>query len=204
MQTEVSREDRAKLLGWLARVHFEFKVSTQSFQLAVSMIDRFLARQHVKIGSFMLVGITAMFIACKFEEQFPPQITDFAQVTRDFYSKEQLLQMEVQILKVLEFEVSAITPNAMLESYSLASLCHDDAAVRMTASYLVDLATLDADGLEFKPSLLAVAALTLALQTHCANEHPGLDQTTPSTGKFNSNSGNFLRASLCTQTRQPL
>lgn len=37
-----------------------------------------------------LVGVTAIYIAAKFEEVFPPELTDFAYITDDTYTKSQV------------------------------------------------------------------------------------------------------------------
>ncbi|PNI40968.1 CCNB1 isoform 6, partial [Pan troglodytes] len=50
-----------------------------------------------------LVGVTAMFIASKYEEMYPPEIGDFAFVTDNTYTKHQIRQMEMKILRALNF-----------------------------------------------------------------------------------------------------
>lgn len=50
-----------------------------------------------------LVGVTAMFIASKYEEMYPPEIGDFAFVTDNTYTKYQIRQMEMKILRALNF-----------------------------------------------------------------------------------------------------
>ena len=37
-----------------------------------------------------LVGVTAMFIASKFEEIYPPSVSEFAYITADTYSAERI------------------------------------------------------------------------------------------------------------------
>lgn len=50
-----------------------------------------------------LVGVTAMFIASKYEEMYPPEIADFAFVTDRAYTTGQIREMEMKILRVLNF-----------------------------------------------------------------------------------------------------
>lgn len=61
-----------------------------------------------------------MFIACKLHELYPPVISDFIQVTKDSFTKQQMLAMEVQVMNVLDFDLNCTLPVALLESYSLA------------------------------------------------------------------------------------
>jgi cyclin E len=51
----------------------------------------------------MVTGITCLFIAAKVEEIYPPKITEFAFVTDGACSENEILDMELIILKVLCF-----------------------------------------------------------------------------------------------------
>jgi Cyclin len=53
-----------------------------------------------------LVGLTAIFIASKYEEIYPPNIRDFIIATDSAYSKQHLIKMEVDMLKVIDFQVT--------------------------------------------------------------------------------------------------
>ena len=55
----------------------------------------------VSKGRLQLVGVTALFIAAKYEEIYPPQIKDFVFITDRAYSKEDVLEMEFTILSTL-------------------------------------------------------------------------------------------------------
>lgn len=57
-----------------------------------------------------LVGVTAMFIASKYEEMYPPEIGDFAFVTNNTYTKHQIRQMEMKILRALNFGLGRPLP----------------------------------------------------------------------------------------------
>lgn len=57
-----------------------------------------------------LVGVTAMFIASKYEEMYPPEIGDFAFVTDHTYTNLQIRQMEMKILRSLDFNLGRPLP----------------------------------------------------------------------------------------------
>lgn len=57
-----------------------------------------------------LVGVTGMFIASKYEEMYPPEIGDFAFVTDNTYTKLQIRQMEMKILRALNFSLGRPLP----------------------------------------------------------------------------------------------
>ncbi len=50
-----------------------------------------------------LVGVTAMLLAAKYEEQYPPAIDDFVYITENTYSKADIRGMEIKIIHGINF-----------------------------------------------------------------------------------------------------
>lgn len=65
-----------------------------------------------------LVGVTAMFLASKYEEMYPPEISDFAYVTDRAYTTAQIREMEMTILRVLKFRLGRPLPLQFLRRAS--------------------------------------------------------------------------------------
>lgn len=65
-----------------------------------------------------LVGVTAMFLASKYEEMYPPEISDFAYVTDSAYTTAQIRDMEMTILRVLKFKLGRPLPLQFLRRAS--------------------------------------------------------------------------------------
>lgn len=61
--------------------------------LTVNLIDRFLERQAVIRKKLQLVGVTAMLIACKYEEVSVPTVEDFILITDKAYTRNEVLDM---------------------------------------------------------------------------------------------------------------
>ena len=61
--------------------------------LTVNLIDRFLERQAVIRNKLQLVGVTAMLIACKYEEVTVPTVEDFILITDKAYTRNEVLDM---------------------------------------------------------------------------------------------------------------
>jgi hypothetical protein len=49
--------------------------------------------------------VTAMLIACKYEEIYPPIVKDFVYITDNAYTKEEILEMEKSMLEKLDFDI---------------------------------------------------------------------------------------------------
>merc|ERR1719453_29103 len=104
-QVHVNAKMRAILVDWLVDVHKKYKLRPETLFLAVHLLDRHLGVQVTAQRHLQLVGVSCLFIAAKFEEVYPPQIKDFVYVTDKAYSKEDILQMEVCILRAMNFNV---------------------------------------------------------------------------------------------------
>ena len=52
-----------------------------------------------------LVGITSMLVASKLEEYYPADIKKLLHLTEDSYSSREVLEMELVLVEVLEFQV---------------------------------------------------------------------------------------------------
>ncbi len=64
-----------------------------------------------------MVGVTALFIACKYEEIYPPELKDFVYVTDNAYTKQEVIDMEGKIIQALEFNITTPSPIRFLERF---------------------------------------------------------------------------------------
>lgn len=79
----------------------------------------YLYQDHpVPKKQLQLVGVTAMFLASKYEEMYPPEISDFAYVTDKAYTTAQIRDMEMTILRVLKFQLGRPLPLQFLRRAS--------------------------------------------------------------------------------------
>ena len=95
---------------------------TQTAGLAVSYFDRFVSkteRQGLDKHRVQLLAITCTLIAAKFSEIKMPSLDDLCEVAHDKYTKAQLKEMELETLRVLHWELHAVTPHAALEQLAI-------------------------------------------------------------------------------------
>ncbi|KAI3942839.1 hypothetical protein MKW92_049248, partial [Papaver armeniacum] len=74
-------------------VHYKFDLMDETLFLMVNIIDRFLARQTVERKKLQLVGITAMLLACKYEEVSVPVVDDLILISDKAYTRKEVLAM---------------------------------------------------------------------------------------------------------------
>lgn len=113
-QPEVTSNMRTKLVDWLIEVQDEYKLENETVALAVTYCDKFLSLMSVARSKLQLLGTTAMFIAAKYEEIYPPDADEFAYVTADTYAKSEVILMERLILKVLSSAMAVPTAHQFL------------------------------------------------------------------------------------------
>ncbi|XP_035680336.1 G1/S-specific cyclin-E-like isoform X1 [Branchiostoma floridae] len=162
---------RAILLDWLIEVCEVYRLHRETFYLAQDFIDRFLSTERdLPKHRLQHIGITALFIAAKLEEIYPPKVTEFAYVTDGACTDEEILDMELVLLKALNWELSPMTVNSWLNVYlQLANLDAIDFEEFYLPQYsghtfvqvaqLVDLCMLDISSLQFSYAAIATAAL---------------------------------------------
>ena len=109
-----------------------------------------------------LLGVTALLIATKYEEIYPPDLKDLLSVSENKFSKEEVLKMEFHILTTLEFNFFAQSALRFLERYRKISNTASDDQIFFFAQYLSEVALLDAFLLKHKQSEIAAAAFILS------------------------------------------
>ena len=79
--------------------------------MTINIIDRYLEKKQVNKGMLQLVGVSAMLIACKYEEIWPPLIKDYIHISDNAYTKEDIINMEQSMLEALDFNIDIISLN---------------------------------------------------------------------------------------------
>lgn len=161
-QIEITGKMRGVLIDWLVQVHLRFQLLQETLYLTVAIIDRFLQDFEVKRSKLQLVGVTAMFIASKYEEMYSPEISDFVYITDKAYSKQEILKMECLMLKKLNFSLGRPLPLHFLRRNSKAG--DVDATTHTLAKYLMETTIVEYDLAHYPPSHVAAASLCLSMK----------------------------------------
>jgi len=151
---------RGVLVDWLIEVHTRFHLLPETLFLAVNIIDRFLSTRVVELDKLQLVGITAMFIASKYEEVLSPHVQNFKHVADDGFSEEEILKAERFVLAALNYDLSYPNPMNFLRRISKAD--NYDIQTRTLGKYLIEISLLDHRFMKYNPSQVAAASMFLA------------------------------------------
>jgi hypothetical protein len=161
-QTDINEKMRGILIDWLVEVHLKFKLLPETLFLTVNLIDRFLELKQIMRNRLQLVGVTAMLIACKYEEIYAPEVRDFVYITDKAYTKEEILQMENDILATLEYNITIPSPIKFLEIYS--HYLKLDEVSFMFCRYLLELFLVEYKMLKYNPSLVSSSTVYITMK----------------------------------------
>jgi len=161
-QGDINARMRAILVDWLVEVHLKFKLVPATLHLTVSLIDRYCTANAVQRSKLQLVGVTALLVACKFEEIYPPEVRDCVYITDHAYTREEVLAMEMQMLVFFGYNVSSPTAHHFLERFLRVGGHSLTSVTAHRAEYFAERCLQEHEMLSYKPSVLAAAAVYLA------------------------------------------
>ncbi|KAJ7972086.1 Cyclin [Quillaja saponaria] len=173
MQPEINERMRAILIDWLVDVHRKFDLSRETLYLTINIIDRFLAIKTMPRKEFQLVGISAMLMASKYEEIWPPAVDELVCLSDRAYTHEQILVMEKIILGKLEWTLTVPTPYVFLVRFIKASI--PDQKLENMAYFLSELGMMHYATIMYCPSMVAASAVFAARCT--LNKSPAWNET---------------------------
>lgn len=84
---------------YFSQVHYKFELMDETLFLTVNLIDRFLERQMVGRKKLQLVGVTALLLACKYEEVSVPFMEDLVLISDRAYTRDEILTMVIVLMK---------------------------------------------------------------------------------------------------------
>ncbi|KAG5392326.1 hypothetical protein IGI04_022289 [Brassica rapa subsp. trilocularis] len=175
IQKDVTQSMRGILVDWLVEVSEEYTLVPDTLYLTVYLIDWFLHGNYLERQRLQLLGITCMLIASKYEEISAPRIEEFCFITDNTYTRDQVLEMENQVLAHFSFQIYTPTPKTFLRRFlraAQASYLRPRLELECLASYLTELTLIDYHFLKFLPSVIAASAVFLAKWTLDQSNHP--------------------------------
>ncbi|KAK2737169.1 G2/mitotic-specific cyclin [Myotisia sp. PD_48] len=159
-QDELEWEFRGILVDWLIEVHTRFRLLPETLFLTVNIVDRFLSAEVVALDRLQLVGVTAMFIASKYEEVLSPHVASFTHVADNTFTDKEILDAERHILATLNYDISYPNPMNFLRRVSKAD--DFDGRTRTLGKYFMEISLLDYRLMPYRQSHIAAASMFLA------------------------------------------
>ncbi|CAH2036711.1 unnamed protein product [Thlaspi arvense] len=162
-QQDLNERMRGILIDWLIEVHYKFELMEETLYLTINVIDRFLAAHQIVRKKLQLVGVTALLLACKYEEVSVPVVDDLILISDKAYTRREVLDMEKLMANTLQFNFSLPTPYVFMRRFLKAA--QSDKKLEVLSFFIVELCLVEYEMLEFPPSKLAASAIYTALCT---------------------------------------
>ena len=118
-----------------------------------------------------LIGVTSLLLACKHEEIYPPEVRDCVYITDRAFNRQEVLDMEQTILRVLNWKLHRPTAYSFLDRF--LSLTKASPMTRHAATYYLERTLQEHELLNFRPSMVCASAVILALNN---SEIPNLEE----------------------------
>ena len=161
-QKEINEQMRSILIDWIIDVHYKFNFTDETLFMTVLIIDRYISYKSISKKKFQLLGITALLISCKHEEIILPKIEDFIYITDNAYVKEDVFDMENDILDILSFNLIAPSPIKFYEY--LALKFEFDKKKFLLGKYLMESFMVDINYVKFRASVIACASIYIVMK----------------------------------------
>nr|CAB3476936.1 unnamed protein product [Digitaria exilis] len=182
-QAEITERMRAILIDWIIEVHHKLTLMPETLYLTVYIIDQYLSMESVLKKELQLVGVSAMLIACKYEEIWAPLVKDLMCLCDNAYTREQILTKEKAILDKLHWNLTVPTMYMFIVRYLKAAMGNKE--LEHMAFFYSELALVQYTMLIYPPSVMAAAAVYAArstlkmnpLWTDILEHHTGLTET---------------------------
>jgi len=168
---------REKICEWSYQVIDHFDFSREVVSISIHYLDRFLATRAVNKKMFQLSAMTTLFLAIKLYEPGRISMSSMIELSRGYFMVEQMAAMEKSILRALSWQVHPPTAYCLckhilfLLPYSAVSMevRHD---ILELARFLSELSVIDYFFVDHRPSSVALAALT-----HAIEDIPGVSES---------------------------
>ncbi|KAK9112511.1 hypothetical protein Scep_020030 [Stephania cephalantha] len=159
-QHDINEKMRALLIDWLIEVHYSFELMDETLFLMVNLIDRFLALKIVMRTELQLIGLTALLLASKYGDVRVPLVDHIILMSKSLYTRKQVIDMELMMINALQFNLFAPTMFVFIKRFIKA--VQRDKKFELLSLFFIELCLVEYEMLEFRPSLLAAAAVYTA------------------------------------------
>lgn len=160
-QSEIDRKKRSYLVDYLIEVHYKFKMWPETLYVTVGLVDRYLMKKrNLSKKHLQALGITAIHIAGKYEEIYPPSLDKLVKVTQCSISTSEVIKMEMDILMQLDFDLIWPSPYRFLERFIKILQLNNE--FFFVSQYFVEYVLLDKTLVSMPPSKIAAIGLLAA------------------------------------------
>lgn len=186
------------MVDWMVEVCQVFGCSKKTYFVAQELFDKFLSLSLVRNRTSLtdsdvhLIGTTAMYVASKYEDVMPLSSKVVAEkIAHGCFTREQVLEMETQLLNLFDFDLHFLSMYDVLESF-IGAIQHNFqgseekallSQLQETSEYLMKMLQQSTEFLAFSHSHVVLACLFSSVSLLKNSSNNSLNQQTVE--KFN-------------------
>ena len=163
-QSEINDKMRAILIDWLIDVQTKFNFKEETLYITIYIIDCYLSLKKIERCNLQLLGVTALFIACKQNEILFRRLKEYAYITDNAYTEEEIIKMENTILKTLNFNILFPSSLSFLEILCYNIKIINDSEKFNFAQFLMQSFFMDSNSLKYSYSTIACATTYIVMK----------------------------------------
>ena len=168
-QNDINEQMRAILIDWLIEVHYRFRLKSETLFQTVWIIDTYLSIYPIIRARLQLLGIASLLISCKSQEIYYPQLNELIDITDGAYIKDELIEMETHVLKVLNFNIVSPTSN---DFYNIiAKAFNFDNRQYCLGKYFLESSLIDYQMIKYSSSVIAVSCAYIVMKFFGINNY---------------------------------
>ena len=171
-QPEINEIMRAILIDWIIDVHLRFNLRQDTLFMTIWLIDAYLSFALVQRDKLQLLGITCLLISGKAHEIYYPQHNKLLEMTDNAYIKEEMLTMENEILKKLNFFI--VCPNPIDFYNILSKMFNFEKKQYYLGNYFIEAALINYPILKYSSSVIASSCAYLLMKYYKINGYQKL------------------------------
>ena len=171
-QPEINEIMRAILIDWIIDVHLRFRLRQETLFMTIWLIDTYLSFAFVQREKLQLLGIACLLISCKSHEIYYPQHNKLIDMTDNAYTNEEMLVMENEILKKLNFFV--VCPNPIDFYNILSKMFNFEKKQYYLGNYFIESGLVNYQILKYSPSVIASSCAYLVMKYYRINGYQKL------------------------------
>ena len=160
-QKGINPRMRKILFDWLSNIRYEYNLYNKTLHHSVRIFDMYCGRMKVKQCVLQLVGVTSMILASKYEEESPPKIRDFVELTDGACSAKDAVTTELDILKTLGWTIAM--PTCYTFMHQFLEMIDTTAPIRECAEIYLECSIFCITLLDYPQSIVAASTLILAV-----------------------------------------
>ena len=166
---------RRQIAEWSFQVVDYYKFSRETAGVAISILDRYLARTSINKNDFQCASLTALYIAIKYCQARTLKMDNFIVLAAERFLPEDVVAMEKSILDGIGWEINVSLMTApmtfvrVMLAYLNSSSEETMQQLLQSVQYLVELASCDYFFCSHRPSDIALGSILCVLDRDGSN-----------------------------------